>query len=141
MILTDYDITQLRDNHSALHPEKPNLVGRIVQYFFAHDTVHEKQGGICGLDAVLLNMYSDNRPSEHEFYVDIAIMTNAPGFYIRVNNLLVKGISLIDENNSTSIGFVRSMDAAVVKETMDSKFRANHKRLLKLIVDNKTTDG
>lgn len=136
MILTDYDILQLHNARSISHPEEPNVIGTPIQYFYAFDTVEEKQGGICGFDALLLEVRKDDSLGKDNFYADIAIMTNVSGFYTRVNDLVVTSITLTDENNKSSLGLVRSVDQDVVMETMNGKFRTDAKKVLKLVVNN-----
>lgn len=141
MILTDYDILQLHNARTISHPEEPNVIGTPIQYFYAFDTVEEKQGGICGFDALLLEVRKDDSLGKDNFYADIAIMTNVPGFYTRVNDLVVTSITLTDENNKSSLGLVRSVDRDVVMETMNGKFRTDAKRVLKLVVNNEKEES
>lgn len=144
MILTDFDIAQRKAQRIKEMEEKVGrgqiphgilIMGQPIQYFFAFET-EDGEGGICGIDVLLLDVRDTLEPSNDMFYTDLAIISHLPGFYVEDLNVPVLSISLENSEGQKHTALCRYSDVDVVSEVMNSKFIPNNKDRIKLVIDN-----
>lgn len=141
MILSDYDIEQLKAELLKLDRKVPVITGHKSQYFFAHKTTSDVKDGICGIECIILDIRESDVPSSKMFYVDIGIVTNIPGFYTEYLNVPVLSMVLIDEHNNKENALCHFSDIDFVEGTMNAKFRINGKPDLRIVTDNTKKDS
>lgn len=133
MILTHSDIQRRREELLQVQRTDPVTTGTQVQYFFAHET----DNSICGIDAVILDMRRQvSDPTGDMFFVDLAITTSVPGYFVELLDVAVTSMSAVDTIGNKQLCVCRWEDVDVVTETMNTKFQPN-KPKLQLVTNNK----
>lgn len=149
MIITDYDIQRrknqrIQEMHDAIGrgtiPKYISAIGYKTKYFFACNVAADKDG-VCGVEATIIDMRGTADPDDDLFYVDLAIASQLPGFYVEYLNIPVTSVEVVDQAGNKTTNLCHYPDIAVVVEAVNGKFVPTESANLKLVVDNTAHKG